>query len=191
MIEIEPNVYNIFPITFFKEENFLSNKQCEVILNHVNAESILCDWINIPNLDLKERLQKRIDYFAKISKIYPSHIKSSWIILTDSDHTLDMNANGSSCINGMIFINKERKPYTLDFLNPNYMIFSFPSTDRNSISTTNELKSGSLILFPSFLVHGDLNRENKNNTETLILNFNTVMQPNPKYGRLNNGKYSS
>lgn len=175
MFEVEPHIYSIFPVTIFKEDNFISQKQCDVIKKHITENGGL-NWIaNIPIPEFKERLQKRINYYTKISKIYSCAINSSWTDSVSEKKLLEMNVRQNACVSGILFININSIEYSLDFLNPNYTIFSFPSTDRNSISLKTNFKSGSLVMFPSFLVHGDFDGMNiQENSQTMLLNFDTI-----------------
>ena len=185
------NIFNIFPIEIFVEENFLSPSQCKDIfgkiiserkedhmLLHGDAKSSYMSGdsqgfltkTNIP--DLYQKLQERVDYYSNQCNIYPNKISFSWCNVQNKDSQLDMHAHGFSALSGVLYINVDDQSSTLDFLNPNYSIFQF-NIDPKSYVFKLQPKIGTLIIFPSWLVHGNWGT-NINKTENrAIISFNT------------------
>ena len=198
MIEVERNIFNIFPIYIFVEKNFLSEEHCDLIMErllsletHPNnllegdsstshkymAEDEIFEKVLKPVKPLKEikqRLQERIDYFTNVSNIQPCRIHHSWYNIQNEGSSLTAHAHNGSVISGALYINTDEYSSDLDFINPNYAIHLGFGLDRESdFVYKHKVERGSLILFPSYLAHGNLFSQNKTKNR-IVISFNTL-----------------
>lgn len=194
MLEIERNIFQIFPINIFVEKNFLSDNQCDLVMEALQAETVteyhalkgdakssysvfskygILDKMPDSLSDLQYKIQERIDYFTNVSNIHACELGYSWFNIQNEQSQLSMHSHGFSVVSGALYINTDEFSSTLDFLNPNYSSFSgFYGDDSLSIFR-NKVERGSLFLFPSYLVHGNIENKSKNR---IVIAFNTFLK---------------
>lgn len=203
MIQIEQNIFNIFPIFVFHEENFLSVDQCDRILNFLKEEkttqhdlihgsgtsshherpilenSILYKISKFePNV--VNHIHERIEYLTYVSKTFPCQINFSWFNIQNENSYLLPHAHTNSVVSGALYINTDEESSSLDFINPNYASFVSYSVNDQSYIYKHKVKRGSLIIFPSYLAHGNFNTINKTNNR-VVISFNTSATIGLKY----------
>jgi uncharacterized protein (TIGR02466 family) len=191
MQEINRNIFQAFPVNFFKEENFLSLEHCDFLKNffseqkadhhplfdgeaksshRFNSEIGILDMIPEPLKDLKQQIQKRIDYFTNTCDLPPCKISNSWFNIQDEGSLANFHAHPFSALSGVLYVFTDDESSKLEFLNPNYSIFQYNGKDGFLL---NDVKIGTLIIFPSYIVHGS-RKQNKTMGRT-ILSFNTFI----------------
>ncbi len=197
MKEVEKNIFNVFPIHIFVERNFLSDKHCDLILRDLAkldmhphnllegdaassykyfSQNELFDEILSsiePIKDIKERLQQRIDYFTSFSRIQSCSIHHSWCNVQNENSSLTVHAHNGSVVSGALYINTDKNSSDLQFINPNYAIhLGFGLNRENDFLYKQKVERGTLILFPSYLAHGNLYSQNKTKNR-VVISFNT------------------
>lgn len=203
MLEVQRNIFQIFPINIFIEKNFLSDDHCDLILDVIENEvksdhkllegdaassySLNSNYGILQKMprsinDIQNKIQERIDYFTEIARIHPCQISYSWFNVQNEDSQLHMHAHGFSVVSGALYINTDELSSTLDFINPNYSIFMGSSIDENSFILSNKVERGSLVIFPSYLAHGNWNSQNKSKNR-VVISFNTHLK---KFNRIEN-----
>lgn len=184
MDDANKNIFSIFPIHVFIEQNFLSSEQRIAIFNYILEEHKsknhliqgdgYSSYANNFNFLSKfphvlHSLQERLDSYTKAIDVDDCSIGDSWCSIQNENSRLRMHGHGFSHVTGVIYVNVEQNSSTLDFLNPNYSVFSF--SPKTSV-VKNYVESGSLYLFPSYLVHGNWNSTNQSKNRAII-SFNT------------------
>jgi uncharacterized protein (TIGR02466 family) len=188
----ENNTVLIFP-TFLKiYKNFINKSQCLEILKELkkintkdhkaltkdNAKSshninnninyVLGDKINTDLLFL-------INQYAKEYGISELKIKNSWYNIQLKNSVLSSHSHPSSVISGVLYLKTDSLSSKIFFHNPNPYI-SFTEFNEHNYYNFNyvhfNVDVGSLILFPSWLIHGSNTTENKSD-ERICFSFNT------------------
>lgn len=188
----ENNTVLIFP-TFLKiYKNFISKSQCLEILKELkkintkdhkaltkdNAKSshntnnninyVLGDKINTDLLVL-------INQYAKEYGISELKITNSWYNIQLKNSVLSSHSHPSSVISGALYLKTDSLSSKIFFHNPNPYI-SFTQFNEDNHYNFNyvyfNVDVGSLILFPSWLIHGSNSTENKSD-ERICFSFNT------------------
>jgi uncharacterized protein (TIGR02466 family) len=194
MLEIERNIFQIFPINIFVEQQFLSEEHCDLIFESIKDKKthkhnlIGGDGVSSYNLndnfsgiferlpkpinDIREKIQERIDYFTDVSKMHRCRLGYSWFNVQNEDSRLHLHSHGFSIVSGALYINIDESSSSLDFLNPNYSVFSGNYTDGNVCVVSNRFERGTLVIFPSYLVHGNLKSSNHSKNR-VVISFNT------------------
>lgn len=204
MIEVSKNIFSIFPVQVYIEKSFLSNDQCNLIFdflknenldNHdlilgdgkssyfeeqVTEKSILYKISKILP-DIVDRVHDRVFYLARQSNLHPCHINFSWFNIQNENSHLTPHAHPGSVLSGALYIKTDENSSTLDFINPNYASFCSYSIDQNNYVLKQRVNNGTLIIFPSYLAHGNINTINRTHNRTVI-SFNTTTSEGQKYG---------
>lgn len=184
MSDLSSNIFDIFPIKIFVEKNFLSIEQRKILFDSILHESKskhdlisgdgFSSYLNNCNFlskfpEIIESIQQRIDFYTKSIDVDKCLVGDSWCNIQNEESRLRMHSHGFSWVTGAIYVNVGENSCALDFLNPNYSAFAFaPKTT----VVKNQVESGSLYLFPSYLAHGNWNSKNQSK-DRAIISFNT------------------
>ena len=142
--------------------------------------------------NLKKDLNKKIiDYFNKIvwtdNSIVP-YITQSWLNYTETNQFHHHHSHQNSHVSGVFYINADKKVDCITFHKleiPRMELVTTKYNTFNSISWNFPVKTGDIVLFPSFLPHG-VNEKKGNNTR-ISLSFNTFIKG--EFGQLKNLDY--
>jgi uncharacterized protein (TIGR02466 family) len=168
-----------------KEELFFIDKiKFDVYKNEGNTTSKDTYILNQKVFSkLKEDLNLKVkDYFNKVlsttNDVTP-FITQSWLNYTETNQYHHRHEHVNSMVSGVFYINCNEKFDKIKFFNNNYQIIK-PKVNEfnmwNSDSWWLPVKTGDIILFPSYLPHMV---ENKQGTDTRIsLSFNTFIKGN-------------
>ena len=195
MLEIERNIFQIFPINIFVEKQFLSEEHCDLILKSIKNENtykhnlIEGDGVSSYNLttdssifnrmpqplkDIRDKIQERIDYFTEVAKMHRCKLGSSWFNIQNENSRLHLHSHGFSVVSGALYINIDDSSSSLDFINPNSSVFSGSHIETDACVVSNRFDKGTLVIFPSYLVHGSLYSINQTKNR-VVISFNTEL----------------
>ena len=193
MLEIERNIFQIFPINIFIERNFLSNDQCNSVLKILEKEETLKHSMLTGDSSssffsnnrilkkiskcidgLESKIQERIDYLTNVSNICPCEITNSWFNIQNEESQLYMHAHGYSVMSGALYVKADESSSDLVFLNPNYNAFSIEYINQNPTTLSVKPESGTLVIFPSYLAHGSWTYQNNSN-KRIVISFNSSL----------------
>jgi len=99
-----------------------------------------------------------------------THIVNSWINIQKKGSVLIEHAHPLSSVSGALYLKVDEMSSNLFFKTPNPFVYYSMMTLKHKIETVVP-KAGSLILFPSWLVHGSNQTENQSE-ERIVLSFN-------------------
>jgi uncharacterized protein (TIGR02466 family) len=130
-----------------------------------------------PFLNIKKELNLIIqDYFDKIisptNNIKP-YITQSWLNYTEKNQFHHKHAHPNSLVSGVFYINCHEKFDKIKFFNENYKTIRLETKNWNlwnSESWWFQVKTGDVIMFPSFLNHMVETKEGENNRISLAFN---------------------
>ena len=131
--------------------------------------------------NLKKDLNKMvIDYFNKIvctdNSIVP-YITQSWLNYTKNKQFHHTHSHANSYVSGVFYINADKKVDKIKFYKDNNSLFKLKTTKFNIFNSDSwwySIKTGDVILFPSFLRHGVNKKEGKN--IRISLSFNVFLK---------------
>lgn len=170
-----PNIPDLLKlIDHFSTDNIENN-------NHVLVEKGYSSYneINIlllPDLiDLKNDIQKSIDYYSRDLNITFSSIFRSWFNILDNQGKVNTHHHGASIISGAFYPLLEKDTCNLCFKSPLYVSRTFESSkpiNNNHFQddVVMPIKQNHLYLFPGWLEH--YTEENKGN-KRIVVSFNT------------------
>ena len=147
--------------------------------NTTSTDSYVLENLWLKNL--KEDLTKKLkDYFDKIictnNQIVP-YITQSWLNYTETNQFHHHHSHQNSHVSGVFYINADKKVDSITFHKleiPRMELVTTKYNTFNSISWNFPVKTGDVVLFPSFLPHG-VNEKKGNNTR-ISLSFNTFFR---------------
>ena len=189
---IENNIALIFP-TFLKiHKNFISQLKCfEIIkeLKKINVKEHKSltqgtgksshnkkDNINYVLGDkTNKELLVLINQYAKEYGLSELKITNSWYNIQLKNSVLSSHSHPSSIISGVLYLKTDLLSSKIFFHNPNPYIGFTHFKEPNHYNFDHvyfDVDEGSLILFPSWLIHGSNSLENKSN-ERICFSFNT------------------
>ena len=127
--------------------------------------------------NLKEDLNKIvIDYFEKVvctkNSIFP-HITQSWINYSKAGHGLHSHSHPNSFISGVFYPSADKKVDQIKFFKGIYERIKLSYDNYNTFNSRSwffPVETGSVLLFPSHLVHGVENKEGTNLRISLAFN---------------------
>ena len=180
---------NLFPTPVLKCTDVLDKSEIDSIFNilknkhtvahHVvprgksshhpsNKENIL------QTLGIEERLQEKLDVYTNRLGIGKVSILSSWFNIQDIGSILKLHMHTKSLLSAALYVNVDENSSPLFFYNPNpltHYSFSIHKGNRpefNMHHTQFKPKNGELYIFPSWLLHGSDDLENKTPDRTVI-----------------------
>ena len=182
------NIHPLFPTpigTFF---NFIKEKERLVIwdriknIPHISHEAIEGDGysthqknLNFLDKKIKDRIQTALDEYNEACGYYPSTLAKVWSNIQNSGSKLNQHSHPGSHVSGALYINVGEDA-TLYFHNPNPYVYFTPRKDLTSYNIEYQaigVKNCELVLFPSWLRHGNDNVINKMDGR-IVVSFNSV-----------------
>jgi len=136
---------------------------------------------NIIFKNLKKQLDLKIkDYFDKVicteNNIIP-HITQSWLNFTRTNQFHHRHQHFNSLVSGVLYINCDEKFDNIKFFSNKYEMIKFKVKEYNIFNSTGwtfPVKTGDIILFPSYLSH-EVSIKQGNNLR-ISLAFNTFVK---------------
>jgi uncharacterized protein (TIGR02466 family) len=185
---IESIINGIFPTPIYmsKLDRKLTKKELSFVdkfkLDHYKNEGNITSNDNyILNQkvfsSLKEDLYLRVqDYFNKVispaNKITP-YITQSWLNYTEKNQYHHKHSHPNSLLSGVFYINCHEEYDKITFFNNNYSIIKLEVKDWNLYNSETwwfPVKTGDIILFPSYLTHMVETKEGDNTRISLAFN---------------------
>ncbi len=185
----------IFPIGIGKVSNFINEKERFFLIesikkNHHHEHPVISgngssthnpDIVNkdIKNIlgysKISHRLYQQVNKYAIEYGIrYPLKIDNLWSNIQHSGSVLEEHYHPISIISGALYVNIDDS-CSITFHNPNPHIYYTPINQRNSLNfewQKCKIVNGDLILFPSWLKHGNHKEVNQMN-DRMVISFNT------------------
>ena len=186
------NITPIFPTPIAYFFDFISSKErldiWERIKNtpHYDHDEIQGNGFSThshnPHLldkKIKDRIQSTLDEYNKTCGNYPSKISDIWSNIQNKGSVLTEHSHPNSMISGALYINVDAES-TLHFHNPNQYIYYTLKKEQTPYNFEHQwmpVKNCELVLFPSWLRHGNNKVINKMN-ERIVISFNSRMLDN-------------
>lgn len=190
--------YSLFPICLQYRENFLTDKECDKIMqlvpssgcmphdaftgnsvsSHKSNHSIINDIDTKGTLGLGKRIQSEINEFTKTNGFQACEYTNSWINYQYKGSVLESHTHPGSIISGALYLKVDQSSSKINFFNPN-PFSQFIPFDKNNFTQYSfqhvwfQPKVGDLFLFPSWLKHG-ADGEKNNSEERVVLSFNCL-----------------
>ena len=184
----------IFPIGIGKVSNFINEKERLFLIdsikkNHHQEHSVISGngsstHNSVVDKDIKNilgyskishRLYQQVNKYAIEYGIrYPLKIDNLWSNIQHSGSVLEEHYHPISIISGALYVNIDDS-CSITFHNPNPHIYYTPINQRNSLNfewQKCKIVNGDLILFPSWLKHGNHKEVNQMN-DRMVISFNT------------------
>ena len=130
--------------------------------------------INVLNNIIRERVQNSVDEYVKEYGILSCKVTNIWSNIQHSGSVLEEHYHPISIISGALYVNIDDS-CSITFHNPNPHIYYTPINQRNSLNfewQKCKIVNGDLILFPSWLKHGNHKEVNQMN-DRMVISFNT------------------
>ena len=184
------NITPLFPTPIGSIPNFITSKERLQIwdeiknIPHVSHKAIEGDGYSTHGKDvrfldrnkkIKDRIQTALDEYNETCGNFPSKITDIWSNIQNSGSKLNQHSHPGVYISGALYINvgEDDKIY---FHNPNqYVYFTNKKnfTPYNYETSWISVHNCQLILFPSWLRHGNDNVINKMD-ERIVISFNSL-----------------
>jgi uncharacterized protein (TIGR02466 family) len=127
--------------------------------------------------NIKKELELRVkDYFDKVispaNNITP-YITQSWLNYTETNQYHHKHAHPNSLVSGVFYINCHEEHDKIKFFNDTYQTIKPEVKDWNIWNSTSwwfQVKTGDIILFPSFLTHMVETKQGDNTRISLAFN---------------------
>jgi uncharacterized protein (TIGR02466 family) len=183
----------IFPTVIKRCDDFLNNEECVDIINKIKnistkehstltknkAYSSHDKFKNI-NKNLGKKINKKLDDIVnKYANEYGLErliIDNSWYNIQSKNSSLKKHCHPNSIISGALYLKTDELSSKIYFHNPNPHIHFTSFKELNFTNFENisfDVKTGTLILFPSWLQHGSNFEENQSD-ERICFSFNTT-----------------
>jgi len=189
---IKSKIHHLFPepIYFSKLERAVTKEELKTIdsyeaksyNNTGNITSLNHYVLEKKGLNnLKKDLYKRVvDYFDKVvcpsNSIIP-YITQSWLNYTETSQFHHRHTHSNSYISGVFYINADEEIDKVMFFKEAYEAVKLEVTTYNMFNSRSwwyAVKTGDILLFPSFLQHGVENK--KGNNKRISLGFNVFLK---------------
>ena len=185
---MEANINGIFPTPIYiskldreltpLELKFVDKSKKDFYKNDGNITSKNNYILNQkPFTNIKKELDLRVqDYFDKVispaNNITP-YITQSWLNYTETNQYHHKHAHPNSLVSGVFYINCHEEYDKITFFNNNYSIIKLEVKDWNLYNSETwwfPVKTGDIILFPSYLTHMVETKEGDNTRISLAFN---------------------
>jgi hypothetical protein len=182
------DIIPLFPIALGKVTNFINEKERIQLIKsvkdtkHVKHEEIRGDGVStfdnktpVINRGILNRLQEQCNEYARKYGIKDNlKLTNVWSNIQNSRSVLDEHCHPQSILSGALYLNVDDS-CAITFHNPNPFIYftSFPERTGFSYEWYRYvINNGDLVLFPSWLRHGNGNEVNMMN-DRMVISFNT------------------
>ena len=135
-------------------------------------DEVATDFVNDT---IKERVQESVDGFTEMIGGVDTHVNNFWFNIQNSGSKLCEHTHAQSVISGALYVNVD-ETCKIYFHNPNpYVNFtaSKTSTCFNYQNQWIPVKNCQMVLFPSWLKHGN-NREVNTMDNRTVISFNSI-----------------
>ena len=189
--------HNLFPTLVAEVEDFLTEQQCDDIINFSknysthkyglipgnaattytrNSSALIDIQKNIKSCsNILNSVDFAIKSYSDLTGIKSGFLDNSWISYQRPGSQLLKHTHPSSLISAAIYLKVDKQSSKIYFHNPNpYIAYTdlIKSTPYTFEFQWFEPKLGSILLFPSWLAHSSGGEENQSE-ERIILSFNT------------------
>ena len=126
---------------------------------------------------LNLKIQTCLDQYVNLFGVADCILENTWASFQYPHSKLQKHTHPGSEVSGVLYLKADEKSSPIYFYNPNPFI-SFTTVNPNDTkefligSTRFKPKTGSILIFPSWLQHGSGDDENMSE-ERIILSFNT------------------
>lgn len=186
------NNFKLFPTLVTKYDEFLSKEESNIIfkfLKNVDAEKhnlilgnassthkMYDDILDyVPIKGIKDKLKICIQEYENDFGLEELEISNSWFNIQNEGSVLMPHVHPESMVSGALYVNADDSSSKLYFENPNKFINYFKSSNNTEFSYEYYFfkpEIGTLILFPSWLTHGNIHEVNQTKFRSVI-SFNT------------------
>lgn len=190
------NNYSLFPTLVQEIPDFLTDIECDVIIDNLDHSRLIdhnalvgdgssshsakwhseLDFIDL-SLPLKERLMNAFDGYCKTSGFSDVYITNSWVNIQKVGSQLKFHSHPHSVISCALYLYADEKSSPISFKTPN------PFNSYTDIETLTDYtyewytlipKTGKLIIFPSWLIHGS--HGINESEQRIVLSVNTGLK---------------
>lgn len=191
-------VRNLFPTPVLRVSDFISQKQCSDIVSFFKEKGFKHDTIlgngvstyttssnalsEITNKingcqNIAKSLNETVSNYVRVLGIGDIKVTNSWVNFQNKDSVLTEHAHPSSVISGALFLKSDADSNCLFFrnCNPFWNMTKFDPNNSTEFSYEHfwfAPVEGSLVLFPSWLLHGS-NSEKNGSDQRVVFSFNT------------------
>ncbi len=202
-VAVETDLH-LFPILVRRIDEFLSAAECAQIVSKLdarafgshgslsgNASSSFDHGFNEgrhaldeveETIPVKEEISRRVNLYARDFGMRPVGLGNSWVNIQREGSGLDYHTHPLSIVSGVLYLKVDDASSKTTFFNPNPFIdVTIVQQPTGYTTRTASLQPtvGTLVLFPSWLKHGSIDRNQS--PERIVLSFNTRPQSNPGY----------
>jgi len=170
-----PNLPDLLKlIDHFSSDNTENNNHILIKKGYSSYNKI--NILLLPDLiDLKNDIQKSIDYYSRDLNITFSSIFRSWFNVLDNQGKVNAHHHGASVISGAFYPLLEKNTCNLCFKSPLYVSRTFESSKHINNNHFQDdvvmsIKENHLYLFPGWLEH--YTEENRG-SKRIVVSFNT------------------
>ena len=192
---------NLFPTLLRVVNDFVTPQECNDIINSVdrstflpnkyalvgeslsshNPNSNILDYVeqNVPSCRyLRDRFNAALKDYTDYQKINRVKVSNSWMNIQFPGSKLVKHGHPGSAVSGILYLKADDKSNNIYFYNPNPYVLLM-GIERYYTEYTFEhffIKpvAGTLLLFPSWLLHGS-NDEVNESEERIMMSINTVI----------------
>jgi uncharacterized protein (TIGR02466 family) len=193
---------NLFPVLVRRIDEFLAQTECAEIVSKLDAGAFGPHGALTGNatssfdhgfkearhaldeveevVKVKDRISYLINVYARDFGMRPIRLGNSWVNIQREGSGLDYHTHPLSIVSGVLYLKVDEASSKTTFCNPNPFIDVTVIHQPTSYTTrTASLQPtvGTLLLFPSWLRHGSIDRNES--AERVVLSFNTRPESNP------------
>ncbi len=191
------NDFDLFPVLIRSIEGFLTEAECAEIVSKLDLGALgphgslvgdarssfepglkasrnVLDEIE-RYLKIKDRIFYQINVYARDFGTRPVRLDNSWINVQREGSKLSFHTHPLSIVSGALYLKVDKDSSKTTFCNPNPLVDMMPvlQPTNYTLKTASVAPAlGSLLLFPSWLKHGALDRNRS--VERVVLSFNTA-----------------
>tara|TARA_R100001086_G_scaffold174157_1_gene95590 strand:- start:119 stop:712 length:594 start_codon:yes stop_codon:yes gene_type:complete len=187
-------VHKLFPTSILEIENFIDKQECKDILNKIKQNkkylkkhlSLLGDasttyleqnFLSKLNPLIKSSLLEVTKKYSEMTGFeIENKFAGSWFNIQKKNSALKKHNHPMSIISGILYIQCDKDSFNTHFHNPNPML-TFTKINKDTEFSVDWVafkpKVGTLLLFPSWLLHGSNLITNKCN-QRIVISFNII-----------------
>jgi len=182
----------VFPTLIQHTNNFLHKAECDEMIKSIPSAKYhnhLClkgkgksthklndSILSIIDKDISKKINTKIEEYVFDYGVRPLKIHNSWVNIQNKNSVLTKHSHPDSIVSGVIYLKVDSKSSKTYFYSPNvYRTFVdfIKQTEYNIDNYFFTPRTGDLILFPSWLMHGS-NEDKNNSAKRISFSFNTV-----------------